>query len=307
MDESENTKTIKSLEAGEQFIGFCIVRKKEKRYKSSGEPYIALELSDGSGRLSTKLWDYNNIKELKILKMRPKIETDQIDYFKLLPHSDKDINHLKNRFYNHLNSIKNEYLKELLTNIFGDKKFTENYLRTPAGKLWHHNYLYGMLEHVIAMLDFSEIINNHYSLIDLDLLKSGIFVHDIGKMQEYSLHGFIDKSDSGRLLGHINMGYSFVEKKIDHIKEFPEELRVKILHLILSHHGEKEKGSPIEAMTIEAVALHYLNELDSKTNAITRVIEDDSIPGSNWSKFVQLMDRYIYTGEKLKNDTSKIS
>jgi len=328
MDKTEKTKTLKSLNVGEQFIGFCVIRKKEKRYKNSGEPYLVLEFGDGSGRLSAKIWEdvskwdemidtggivkikataqfFNNVKELKILKLRLKNDTDRIDYNNLLPHSNKDINDLRKRFYSHINSIKNKYLSELLADIFGDKKFAEKYFQTPAGKLWHHNYLYGMLEHVITLLDFSVIIKNHYSSIDLDLLKTGIFVHDIGKMQEYSLEGFIDKSDSGRLLGHINIGYCFVDKKIDQIEGFPEELRMKILHSILSHHGEKEKGSPIEPMTIEAVVLYLLNELDSKTNAITRVLINDSMPDSNWSKFVQLMDRYIYTGVKLKNDAGK--
>lgn len=308
---------IKTLQIGKQFTGFCVVRKKELRHKSNGEVYLHLELGDRSGRLTAKIWDevqkHNNMievgkivkikavanqfqdrKELKIIKLRRSKPEDEINLKHLLPQSDKDISKLRNDFERHLKSIENPKLQELLSNIFTEEKFAEQFFIAPAGKLWHHNYLYGMLEHVVAMLDIADTIINHYPLLNGDLLKCGIILHDIGKMKSYDAKGFFDFTDEGRFWGHITIGFDFVKKKIDEIKDFSKELRNHVLHMMLSHQGKREDGSPVLPMTIEAIVLHYINELDSKANALSRIIEKDILPDSRWSKFIPLLDRFIY-------------
>lgn len=308
---------IKTLQIGKQFTGFCVVRKKELRHKSNGEAYLHLELGDRSGRLTAKIWDeaqknnsmievgkivkikavahqFQDRKELKILKLRRTKPADEIELKQLLPQSDKDISELKNCFTEHVNGIENSHLKELLSNIFSEKEFTEQFFSAPAGKLWHHNYLYGMLEHVVAMMDIADTVIHHYPLLNCDLLKCGIILHDIGKMKSYDAKGYFDFTDEGRLLGHITVGFDFVKRKIDESKDFPKELRNQVLHMMLSHQGRKEDGSPVLPMTIEAIILHYINELDSKANALSRIIEGDILPDSKWSKYIPLLDRFIY-------------
>ncbi|MFQ5584724.1 MAG: 3'-5' exoribonuclease YhaM family protein, partial [Calditrichia bacterium] len=321
MQKSENKVGLKTTPIGKQYVGFCVTRKKEIRYKSTGEPYLALDLGDWSGRLSAKIWSeaqkfdrlfkvgdvvkvkamiqtYQNRRELQILKIRKAVEEDHVPPEQLLPSSKKDVPGLRQKFREHLNGLTNEHLKKLMARIFEDEKFTEQYLQTPAGKLWHHNYLYGMLEHIVAMLDTCDVLKLHYPRLDVDLLKCGVVLHDVGKMREYGIRGFIDFTDEGRLIGHIALGYEFVYKKIDEIENFPAELRNQLLHLILSHQGEKEKGSPVVPMTLEAIVLYFLDELDSKANAFTRIIESDRQAESNWSKYVNLMDRFVYIGSE---------
>jgi 3'-5' exoribonuclease len=308
---------IKSLPIGKQFTGFCVVRKKEMRYKGNGEAYLHLELGDWSGRLNAKLWDdiakfnkmievgkiikikamvqkFQDHKELKISNLRKAKPEDDVDLKQLLPKSNKDISALRNHFFEHVGGIQNSHLKRLLSAIFSDGEFADRFFLSPAGKLWHHNYLYGMLEHVAAMLDIAVAIQSHYPEVNIDLLKCGIILHDIGKMTGYDVNGFVDFTDEGRLIGHITIGYDMIRKKIDDIKDFPTELRDQLLHMLLSHQGKLEQGSPVVPSTIEAIILHNINELDSKTNALWRIVENDILPGSKWSKFIPVLDRFIY-------------
>lgn len=308
---------IKTLPIGRQFTGFCVVRKKEIRHKSSGEAYLHLELGDWSGRLNAKIWNevskFNEIvevgkiikikavvqefqdrKELKISNLRKSEPDDDVDLKDLLPKSRKDTSALRDRFFEHVSDIQNPHLKKLLSEIFADEKFAEQFFLSPAGKLWHHNYLYGMLEHVVAMLDIAAVVQNHYPAMNMDMLKCGIILHDIGKTKGYDANGFVDFTDEGRLIGHITIGYDMLRQKIGRMKNFPDELRDQLLHMLLSHQGKLEQGSPILPQTIEAVVLHYINELDSKTNALSRIVENDILPDSKWSKFIPLLDRFIY-------------
>lgn len=308
---------IKTLPIGKQFTGFCIVRKKEIRYKSSGEAYLYVELGDWSGRLNAKLWNdvnkfselvevgkiiklkavvqkYQDRRELKILNLRKVNPSDDVDLKRLLPRSEKDISTLRDQFFKHISGIQNPHLKKLLSRIFADEKFAEQFFLTPAGKLWHHNYLYGMLEHVVAMLDISVVIGNHHPSVNIDMLRCGIVLHDIGKMKGYDADGFVDFTDEGRLIGHITIGYDTIRQTIDSIEDFPAELSHQLLHMLLSHQGKLEQGSPVVPLTIEAVTLHHINELDSKTNALSRIVENDILPDSKWSKYIPLLDRFIY-------------
>jgi 3'-5' exoribonuclease len=297
---------IKNIDIGQSFVAFCVLRKKEIKYKLSGEPYLVLELGDHSGRLKARIWEkplekaqkfeignilkiqaivqvFQDTKELKIQKIRVANREDRIDLKELLPASPKDETQLKQQLLQHIESIENRYLKELLTSLFDDKVFEEAYCMSPAGKLWHHNYLSGLLEHVVAMLDIARLIKVNYPQIDSDLLKTGIICHDMGKVKEYSLNGFIDFSDQGRLLGHVAMGFEIVGRHIDRIKNFPEELRIQLLHLILSHQSEGKEGNAVLPMTLEAVVLRYLIQLDANANALCRI---------------PLLDRFIYVGSK---------
>ncbi len=310
---------IKKMSPGKSFFTFCVVRNKEVKYKQNGEPYLLLELGDASGRLKARIWDkiqeysaktpiggivkiqatvqvYNNRKELKIQKIRSATQDDGVLLETLLPKSSKDVNELKKTFAEHYKSIKNEYLSAVLDAIFQDKRLAEAYYMSPGGKLWHHNYLFGMMEHVVKLLNMSNLMKSHYPAINVDLLKTGIICHDLGKVYEYSLNGFIDFSTEGRLIGNIATGYGILVEKINGIKNFPKKLRLELLHIILSHQG-KEHHAPVVPMTLEAIVLKHLIQLDAHTNALIRICENDAVPHSEWTKYIPLLDRFIYVGE----------
>ena len=312
---------LKNYNIGEIFIGFCIIRKKELKHKQNGEPYLILELGDKSGRLRSKIWReakeyYENLKVGQLLKIKGKIQSfldtkelnverlrlarkDEISIEEIVPISKKDVQFFKEQFQEHIEKIKNPYLNELLNHIFPDISAWDIYLKTPSGKLWHHNYLYGILEHIVCLLDLSDVMVKHYPIIQIDLLKTAIILHNLGKKIEYGYNGFIDYTTEGRLIGHIVLGYQMVDEKIAEIDDFPDELRLQLLHLILSHQGSKENDAPVVPMTLEAMVLHLMNELDVQANAFLRIIENDRLPdNSKWTRYNNLLNRFIYIGNE---------
>ena len=323
MSEELEKAGIKSVPIGKSFVGFCVLRNKELRYKQSGEPYLILELGDRSGRLKARIWEkpleyeqayqagniikikavvqaFQDKKELKIQKIRLATAEDEVELKDLLPASPKDLQQLKQKLHEHINSIENPYLKKLLSGLFDVKEFEEAFYLSPAGKLWHHNYLSGLIEHVVTMLDIGQLLKTHYPLLDLELLKCGIICHNIGKVKEYSLDGFIDFSDQGRLIGYNAMGFEMASRQIAVIEGFPAELRDRLVHLILSHQNESRENDGVVPMTLEAVVLRCLILLDANTNALCRIQENDALPGSKWTKYIPLLDRFIYVGGKLQ-------
>ncbi len=319
---------LKHLNAGDSFIGFCIIRKKELRHKQNGQPYLDLELGDFSGRLKAKVWDkaketYVKVHVGQIIKVKGSIQTflnknelhierwriareDEYKLEELIPSSEKNVTQLKSRLQHHINSIENIYLNKLITKLFPDETFLDKYLISPSGKLWHHNYLYGTLEHLVCLLDLADILIIHYPSLNKDLLKCGILLHDVGKQIGYNQEGYIDFSLKGRLIGHTVLGYQMVQKAIQSIDNFPDDLNIQLSHLILSHQGKGEKGSPVVPMTFEAMALNLLDELDGQINAVQRIIKYDKMPDSPWSRFNNLLERFIYIGDKSENqDTNK--
>jgi 3'-5' exoribonuclease len=170
----------------------------------------------------------------------------------------------------------------------------------PGGKLWHHAYLGGLLEHTIAVVELCRTMAGIYPMVNRDLLMTGAILHDIGKIEEYGYgRGFIDFTDEGRLWGHISIGAQCVRAAIEELERedgFPEELKTQVVHLILSHQGELEHGSPVLPQTLEAMILYYADEMDSKANALKHIIERDAKSGRTWSQYINLLDRFIYIG-----------
>ena len=315
------TKGMKNLKIGDDFLGYCIIRKKEVRYKQNGEPYLSLELGDKSGRLKAKIWNkaerhfqkyksgqivkiqgkikiFQDTKEVHIEKIRPVNQEDQINAEDLLPKSDKNIEGLLEKFKDHIGSIKNEYLHLLLDKAFPDDDALQNYVKSPTGKLWHHNYLYGVLEHTVCLLDLSQILFEHYPDIDLDLLKTAIILHYLGNPIEFGTNGFIEYTTEGRLIGHVTISFEKTNEIIRQIPDFPKELGQSLLHLILSREGSEESGSPIPPMTLEGIILDQLIKLDVKANAALRIINNDQVPDSEWTKFNNLFNRFLFAGKK---------
>ena len=315
-------KMIKDISSGDKIISFFILRKKEiKQKKSSGNAYLSLEFGDSSGRITGSLW--NNVLEINkniqasevvkvkgdvitfmdkphitIKKIRKATTKDNVDPKKFLPVCPTDVEEMLAELKTFLVEIKEPHLNSLIKSFLTDKKFSKGFCQAPGGKLWHHAYLGGLLEHTLSVFKICQHIIEHYKgAVKADILLTAAVLHDIGKIEEFSVDGFINYSTPGRLIGHINIGFNWVLEKISQIPNFPKDLKQQLAHCMLSHHGEKEKGSPVLPQTIEALILSCADQIDSSVGAFQRIIEKEKEPGKVWSNYVNLIDRFVYLGE----------
>ncbi|MFQ6115215.1 MAG: 3'-5' exoribonuclease YhaM family protein [bacterium] len=316
-----NEKTlINDLRPGDKVVSFFVLRKKEiKTKRDSNETYLSLELGDASGRIKGTLWDdaqkffddlqvgdivktkgvvinFKDRPHLTIEKIRKAVNKDEYDMSQLIPVIEKDRDALFLHLDELIEGVQNPCLKQLLNLIFNDAEIRKGFGDAPAGKLWHHNYLGGLLEHTLSVTEISDKVGQLYPGIDRDLLIAGGLLHDIGKIASYKYKPLIDYTDEGRLVGHIVIGAQLVSDKIKSINNFPKDLQTELIHLILSHQGKLEQASPVVPMTLEALILYYADELDSTANAFLRIIKKEKKSGAKWSSFVQLMNRYLYFG-----------
>ncbi|UCE05286.1 MAG: HD domain-containing protein [bacterium] len=314
-------KLITDLVPGDSVLSFFIVRKKEiKEKKSTNETYLSFDFGDRSSRIRGSLWKdvqqvNKNIRVGDIVKVKGKVITfldykhisidqirkatvnDKIDPEQFLPTTSKNIQDMYANLKSHISDITNPSLQKLIKLYLTDKDFVNRFCKAPGGKLWHHAYLGGLLEHTLSVIIISKFFIQHYqSSVNADILLCAAFLHDIGKIEEFSTQGFIDYSTPGRLLGHITLGANMVMEKISQIPNFPERLKQQLIHCMLSHHGQKEKGSPVVPMTLEALILNFADDLDSTVAAFQRIMAKEKEPGKLWSNYVNLIDRFIYFG-----------
>jgi len=308
---------VRDFKVGNRVQDFFVLRKKElKEY--DGQKFLKLELGDKSGRVDAVMWDeaekfYRQAEVGNIIKITGSITTyrdslqvkleafrkaeGKIELKDFLPTTEQDIDELFSRFKQMAASVENRHLKALLENLVEDSALMERFRQAPGGKLWHHSYLGGLLEHTLMVAQICEKAANSYELVDRDLLITGALIHDIGKINQYSTSGFIDYSDEGRLVGHIVSGYETIAKRIEKIRGFPEKLSLKLKHLVLSHQGQLEMASPVVPQTLEAIILHYADEMDAKAGAFTHIIKREKAKDKKWSDWVPLIKRFIYLGE----------
>ena len=314
--DSENKRYLKDYEIGEKFTGYYVLRNKELLTRRDGEAYLKLEFGDKSGRLSGMIWEdaeelYHQLDEGGVVKLRGRIEQyrdsrqvaiklirksreeDEFEVSDLIPSVDFDIDKAFAKLRRIANTIKNPSLKELLDSFFDDEEFTEKWITAPAGKLWHHNRLGGLIEHTLSLVRICRFLSKMYPQLDGDLLLTGAILHDIGKVEEYKYEAYIDYSNRGRLVGHIVLGAQWIKERADKIDEFPSDILDRLTHLVLSH--QDEFGSPVKPAMREAFVLHYADQIDSKLDALKR-IEGELLEGERW-KYVRLLERYIDFGE----------
>jgi 3'-5' exoribonuclease len=290
---------IIDLADGQVVASHFLVREKEVRTSAkTGKPWLQLELADRTGTISAKMWDnfaslvatfechdvvrirgrvklYNGQKELTLEQIIPALE-DEYELGDFLPQTKHDVEKLYTDLRGAIATMKNPALKQLLFSIVEDPAIAPRLRRAPAAMLMHHAYLGGLLEHVVSLIGLAGLISKHYPELDADLLLAGVVLHDIGKIHELSYDRGIGYSDEGRLLGHISIGAGIVREKIKAIPGFPAPLAVLVEHLILSHHGSLEFGSPSLPQTPEAVALHFIDDVDSKMASMRATLETAS-------------------------------
>ena len=311
-----NQKEITQLEKNDSVDHYLLVRKADVRLTKSNKEFLSLDLGDTSGSISCNVWDnvdsiFSEIKSGNIVKVKGSIEeyqgnlqirvysikivneTEGISPTDFLPHSKRDIAVMQKEFEERLNKISNEYLKSLLKLIFTDENF-ENYSKVPAGKSWHHSYVHGLLEHTLEIIRICDLMCDIHPEINRDLLISGAMMHDFGKTEELNFEKNFDYTDKGKLLGHIVISAMLVNEKAKEIKDFPEELKNLLIHIILSHQGKLEYASPVVPKTLEAITLYQADELSAKVNAYKNAITSDSRGESKWTKYISLISTELY-------------
>ena len=310
------------LEANQLVTTTFLVKVKEVRSKKSGEPYLSLILGDKSGNLDAKMWEnveavestfskddfvkikglvqvYRNKKQLTIHRLR-RCEETEVEFGDYFPKTSKNIDSMFSELYDLAKSVENSYLNQLLVNLLNDSEFAVKFKEAPAAKSLHHAWLGGLLEHTLSLCKLCKITAQHYPEVNLDLLMTGAIIHDIGKIEELEYIRNFNYSTKGQLLGHMIIELDLVNQKISEIEEFPLQLKTLIQHLIVSHHGEYEFGSPKLPMFPEALLLHCLDNLDSKLASMLALIGNDDGIDENWTPYNPMFGRPLFKSSQLK-------
>ncbi len=290
------------FDEGRPFDSFFLVLAKQQRTTKQNKPYLNLVLGDKTGQIEGRVWEPGDPRIAKVFERgdlvkvrgtvsryddRAQVKVDQLrkaldgeaDKMDMLPATSRDVGELWRMLEASVASLTNPDLKRLLTALLADPAIAQAYKEAPAARQLHHAWLGGLLEHVVSLLGLADRVAAHYSMLNRDLLITGVVLHDIGKIRELSWETGFDYTVEGVLLGHIQMGVDLVEKTIAGLPDFPDRLRTLVLHMILSHHGKLEFGSPKLPMIPEALVLNFLDDLDAKMQAMASEFERSAREG----------------------------
>lgn len=317
------TSFISDLNSEQNITSFFLVCEKELRNTREGRPYLRLELGDRSGTIEARMWDqfeaavkdihredfvkiqgrvelYRNRPQLSVMQVRV-ARPEEIDVADFLPTVKLDVEALYAQLQEFAGSLRNPWLKRLVTEILADPRVAKRYKRAPAAKVMHHAYLGGLLEHVVSLCGLAKFTAAHYPELHLDLLLTAAILHDLGKLEELCYERAIGYTVEGQLLGHITMEIETVSKAMDAIEGFPSNLKTVVLHLLITHHGQYEFGSPKLPMIREALVFHYLDDLDSKLAAVRAALALDS-GEEEWSAYSGALGRKFLRLEEFLSD-----
>ncbi len=308
---------INKIRDGRPVTGLFLVKEVSRAETKNGKPYLILTLMDSSGEIGARLWEnadrlqpacpaggiiairgqaqaYKGVLQLKIDTLEA-VEPAAVDMGLFLPATDLDIPAMVAGLQGLVKEVNEPFLKKLLQAFFQDPEFLGRFQQAPAAKSIHHAYLGGLLEHTLAVARLARRIADLYPGLDCSLLLSGALLHDIGKVEEFSydLYPF-NYTDQGRLVGHLVLGAEMVGARAEKIRNFPRELLVRVQHLVLSHHGQHEFGSPCLPMISEAFVLNFIDDLDAKLNYIGQLEGRLSEPGYQWTDFQRILERFLF-------------
>jgi 3'-5' exoribonuclease len=288
-------------------------------FRNKPGQYLNVALADRTGEILARVWDNaedlaGTLKPGNIVRIRGRVdeyqgkpqliieqaevcEPRQVDPTDYIPASRRDPMEMMEEVDAAVEQVANPHLKKLLSAFFGDPEFRTRFAQAAGAKALHHSFVSGLLEHTVSVLRILTALHDNHPQLDRDLLVTGALLHDIGKIQELETSTAIEYTDSGRLLGHTVLTDRMVCERIRDIDGFPRQLSDLLMHMLLSHHGQKEYGAPIVPMTAEACALHYADNLDAHVQYFSHVVEQGAGSGNRWSDYQRLFDRYIYIGD----------
>jgi 3'-5' exoribonuclease len=315
---------VTDLGSEQNITTFFLVHEKEIRNTREGKSYLRLELGDRSGTIEARMWDlfeviakeinrddfvkvqarveiYRNKPQLALQQVR-RAKPEEIDLIDFLPHTKEDVEKMHVRLLEYAQTIRNPWLKTLVCGIITDPKISPRFKRAPAAKVMHHAYIGGLLEHVVGLCGLAQQLAAHYAELDLDLLLTAAMLHDVGKLDELCYERAIGYTTEGQLLGHIVMEVETVSRAIDAIPNFPAPLKTVVQHLLISHHGQYEFGSPKLPMIREAMVFHYMDDMDSKIAAVRSALASGA-GEDQWSAYSSALGRkFLKLDEFLKQE-----
>src|SRR3954464_860221 len=301
-------------------VSSFVVTTKQVKPKKSGEPYLALILADRCGQIEAKMWDnvedaidsfeqedflkikglvnkYKNRFQLTIHKLR-KLGDSEVDFADYLPKTTKNVDELWRALEEFVSSIRDPHLKTLVQAFMADPEIAAAYRNAPAAKTLHHAYIGGLLDHVVSLFRSCDLLARNYPQINRDLLLTGAFLHDIGKIHELTYNRSFSYTTRGQLLGHMVIELEMLQAKLAQLPDFPPDLKTLVEHLIISHHGQYDFGSPKLPMFPEALMLHYLDDLDSKMESMRAHFEREIDVESPWTAYNSSLARPLLNTKK---------
>jgi 3'-5' exoribonuclease len=311
---------LRELKPNEIATAVFLVQSKEIRQKRTGEPYLSLLLSDRTGEIDAKMWDnvpqvmdtferddfikvkglmqlYNGRSQFTIHQCR-RVEDSEIDFRDFFPASTRDPAVMWAELRATVNAVENIRIRELLNAFLDDPEIARRYLVAPAAKSIHHAYRSGLLEHVLSLCGLAKMAAKHYPSVDPSLLIAGCVLHDIGKIYELTYERGLGYSVEGQLIGHISIGMRMMAEKLALFPDFPVKERNLLEHMILSHHGRLEFGSPKLPIFPEALLLHYLDDMDSKMEAMRVLTEKDPLAEGFFTGYSSSLERVALRKDK---------
>jgi 3'-5' exoribonuclease len=306
---------IGELQPNQIVTGVFLVQSKDVRQKRTGEPYLSLVLGDRSGDIDAKMWDnvaevldsfdrddfvrvkglmqvYQNRPQFTIHKMA-RVEEREVDFADYFPCSERSPEEMFAELREIVAGISTPHLRALLAAFMDDESIALPYRTAPAAKTVHHAFLGGLIEHVLSLCRLARFTAAHYRDIDLDLLLTGVILHDVGKVRELTYERSFGYSNEGQLLGHIVIALRMIDEKLTQVPGFPEDTRALLAHMIISHHGELEFGSPRVPLFPEALLLHHLDNMDSKMECMRAAIARDRHSTGCWTGYVPPLERTV--------------
>ncbi len=314
------SRYVKDIKEGEQVRDLFLVSGKALLTSNAGKPYLSLQLRDRTGAIEARVWDraeeiarrferddvveasggaitYQGRVQLKVHDVRRAEGEKELSEY--LPVTRKGIEPLWKTLTGFIAGVTDTDLNRLLSAVFlgpPEPDVARRFRKAPGGKTMHHDYIGGLLEHTVSVVGICRFLSSHYEGVDADLLTAGALLHDVGKVHELSYEGAFDYTDEGRLLGHLYMGAEYVDRVCASLPGFPPEKTMLVKHMILSHHGELEYGSPKRPKILEAVLLHFIENMDAKVTAFNDAIGD--LPeGARWTDYQRMFERYLFSGK----------
>lgn len=310
---------VDGMKEGDRFEDLFLIKNVKQGETRAGKPYLVLTVMDKSGEVSGPVWDnvpalqkicvagqvvqlagtvqsYRDALQLRI-DMINQVPQEDIELEHFYPVSPRNIDQMAGELQSLVQSVSNPFLKKLLHHFFKKSESWIHFQDAPAAKGIHHAYIGGLLEHSLSVAKVADFLAGHYAGIDRSLLMAGALLHDIGKLQELKMEsGLVEYTVRGRLKGHLVIGSEMVAQAARKIRDFPEDLLEQLQHLILSHHGRQEFGSPAVPMTVEAFMLSFLDDLDAKMNITEQLRRKMDNEAMGWTDYQRSLERYLYLG-----------
>jgi 3'-5' exoribonuclease len=317
---------VRDLQPNQIITSSFLVQAKDIRFKKTGEGYLTLSLSDKTGEVEAKIWenteelsplferdDFIKVKgavqvfrkkpQLTVHKLR-KLDEKEIDLADFFPHSPRPVEQMWEELESVVAAIENPHLQALFQILFSDPEIAVRLKRAPAAKSIHHAYLGGLLEHILSLCRLAKLVLQNYSGLNQDLVIAGVLLHDLGKIYELSYTRSFGYTSDGQLLGHMIQEIEILHRKLRELPDFPRPLQTLLEHLIISHHGQYEFGSPKLPMFPEALLLHYIDDLDSKLQGMQTLIAKEMSSEGDWTGYLPALGRPLLKVSKFLEEAA---